>query len=120
MLCVAKESGWEIALASKARVMIMPASLPSLNPLANLRFPSQRDGFPSFLFGIPAMWCTKCQADVAAMVSPDNERLYCTTCNLELPRPAMSGAKAGNTPAATPRKPVSDPRELLARWARED
>ena len=40
------------------------------------------------------MWCTKCKADVAAMVSPDNERLYCTTCNHELPRPSTGTAKA--------------------------
>jgi len=65
------------------------------------------------------MGCTKCQADVAAMVSPDNERLYCTTCNLELPRPASSPLK-GPGSTTSPRKSLSDPRELLARWARED
>lgn len=53
------------------------------------------------------------------MVSPDNERLYCTTCNLELPRPSAGGKTAGAA-ASTARKALSDPRELLARWARED
>lgn len=67
------------------------------------------------------MWCDKCQADVAAMASPDNERLYCTACSSELPRP-VSGASATAQPrtAAPLRKSLSDPRELLARWARED
>lgn len=69
------------------------------------------------------MWCDKCQADVAAMASSDNERLYCTACSSELPRPAPAAvaAAAGPPRAAAPRqKSLSDPRELLARWARED
>lgn len=67
------------------------------------------------------MWCIKCQADVAAMVSPDNERLYCTTCNSELPRPTTASVSKGSSPtAAAPRRAMSDPRELLERWARED
>lgn len=74
------------------------------------------------------MWCDKCQADVAAMASPDNERLYCTACGSELPRPASAPASvpasapaaAGTAPAGPAKKTLSDPRELLARWARED
>jgi hypothetical protein len=66
------------------------------------------------------MWCIKCQADVAAMASPDNERLYCTTCSHELPRPAAVAPPAENVTPPPHRKGLSDPRELLARWARED
>lgn len=66
------------------------------------------------------MWCDKCQADVAAMASPDNERLYCTACSSELPRPASAAGGAGPRATAPQRKSLSDPRELLARWARED
>jgi hypothetical protein len=62
------------------------------------------------------MWCPKCQADVAAMTSSDNERLFCTACGNELPRPVT-----GDTSAATNSgNGLRDPRELLARWARED
>ena len=74
------------------------------------------------------MWCNKCQADVAAMTSPDNVRLFCTACGSELaraaageaaPRPAAGEATPAFGEAATVRA-LRDPRELLARWARED
>jgi hypothetical protein len=57
------------------------------------------------------MWCEKCHADVAGIASPDNERVLCTTCGIELAR---------TVPAADAAKTLRDPRELLARWARED
>lgn len=66
------------------------------------------------------MWCDKCQADVAAMASTDNERVYCTTCNSELRRSAAAAGAVGPRAADPSRKTLSDPRELLARWARED
>lgn len=72
------------------------------------------------------MWCHTCQADVAAMASPDNERLFCTSCSSEMARLA-SGAPPEGSPAAlaaanlaAAAQPLRDPRELLARWARED
>lgn len=65
------------------------------------------------------MWCHKCQADVAAMTSPDNERLFCTSCGSELARP-VSGALPEDNSEASSGQTLRDPRELLARWARED
>lgn len=62
------------------------------------------------------MWCHKCQADVAAMTSSDNERLFCTACGSELARPATGDASAETNSGPA----LRDPRELLARWARED
>jgi hypothetical protein len=65
------------------------------------------------------MWCQKCQAEVAAMASSDNERVYCTACGTELARPAT----ATQTEVARengPGRALRDPRDLLARWARED
>src|SRR5262245_8113056 len=65
------------------------------------------------------MWCHKCHADVAAITSSDNERLFCTSCDSELARPV--GAVLPEKPAASVPEPTRrDPRELLARWARED
>ena len=67
------------------------------------------------------MWCDKCQADVATMASSDNERLYCTSCGGGLSRPAVQEVQAAPAPAdAAPMPMPRDPRELLARWARED
>jgi hypothetical protein len=57
------------------------------------------------------MWCEKCQVDVAGIASPDNERVLCTTCGVEMAR---------STQPADASKTLRDPRELLARWARED
>jgi len=65
------------------------------------------------------MWCHKCQADVAAMTSPDNERLFCTSCGSELARPAGSTPSEKSSDAGS-EQALRDPRELLARWERED
>jgi hypothetical protein len=56
------------------------------------------------------MWCPNCQADVAAEVTADSQRVRCATCSTELHvgTPVRSGAK---TEAA---------RELLKRWANDD
>ena len=61
------------------------------------------------------MWCGKCQADVAAEVSPDNQRVFCTACGALLstidappPRPASERFAADKT---------KDARELLQRWS---
>lgn len=61
------------------------------------------------------MWCEKCQADVAGIASPDNERAFCTSCGNELAR-SVSACPAPTDSEQT----LRDPRELLARWARED
>jgi hypothetical protein len=111
------------------------------------------------------MWCQKCQADVAGIASPDNERALCTTCGNEIARSAQSQSVATQPGASPPIQPqtvqpqsvqatsaplpsdplrpdqsranasradqeivapsetarsLRDPRELLARWARED
>lgn len=55
------------------------------------------------------MWCQKCQAEVAAQASLDNQRVQCTSCGTDL----LVSSAAGS-------KPLRDPRELLARWAQED
>jgi hypothetical protein len=91
------------------------------------------------------MWCQKCQADVAGIASSDNGRALCTTCGNEIarsaqppsaPAPAIefqpvqphfellpanqTGAEQpGGAPVESARS-LRDPRELLARWARED
>ncbi|MBI3864335.1 MAG: hypothetical protein HY290_20820 [Planctomycetia bacterium] len=59
------------------------------------------------------------------MASADNARAYCTSCGTELVRAANAGAApAAPIPAALapaePDRKLRDPRELLARWARED
>lgn len=56
------------------------------------------------------MWCPNCQADVAAEVSAENQRVQCATCSTEIQAgtPLRAGAK---TEAA---------RELLRRWANDD
>jgi len=53
------------------------------------------------------------------MASADNERVYCTACGNELARPASeaSAEEATDMPSG---RALRDPRELLARWARED
>lgn len=63
------------------------------------------------------MWCDKCQADVAAQAASDRDRPLCAVCGGELNRPAASAAEFGGVNL---RAPLHDPRELLARWARED
>lgn len=60
------------------------------------------------------MWCGKCQADVAAEVSPDNQRVSCTTCGallstIDLPPARPVAEKLGDR--------TKDARELLQRWS---
>lgn len=75
---------------------------------------------------------------MAGIASSDNERASCTTCGTELVRAAPSTSATASAPptttpsaSATPASSVPptgddagktprDPRELLARWARED
>jgi hypothetical protein len=63
------------------------------------------------------MWCDKCQADVATTASADNERLLCANCGTEMNRRKPDAQPAAHLPRKTA---LADPRELLARWARED
>lgn len=53
------------------------------------------------------MWCANCQADVAAEVSVDNQRIHCATCHTELE--GMSRKSSG--PA------TRNAQEILARWS---
>ncbi|MBC7821537.1 MAG: hypothetical protein IAG10_32020 [Planctomycetaceae bacterium] len=60
------------------------------------------------------MWCGKCQADVAAEVSPDNQRVFCTICGallstIDLPPTRPITEKLGDR--------TKDARELLKRWS---
>jgi len=64
------------------------------------------------------MWCEKCLTDVAAHASLDNQRLYCTVCGSELL--AVPSAPPPNAPPVSTPPARRDPRELLARWAKED
>lgn len=64
------------------------------------------------------MWCDKCQAEVAAIASQDNHRLFCASCGNEMMIAAGDSSKGSGTPKSA--KPVRDARELLARWAQED
>lgn len=55
------------------------------------------------------MWCGRCQAIVAGQAGADGSQAFCATCGSDLiPPPVRTPAKA------------RDPRELLAKWARED
>jgi hypothetical protein len=68
------------------------------------------------------MWCEKCQADVAAEASADNQRLHCATCGTEINVRAESTpatAQSTSSGSAARSKP-KDPHELLARWASEE
>ena len=60
------------------------------------------------------MWCGKCQSDVAAEVSPDNQRVYCATCGailstIDVPPNRPSTEKFSDR--------TKDARELLQRWS---
>lgn len=63
------------------------------------------------------MWCEKCQADVAVAAAADKDRSLCAVCGSVL-EPSVSGKAAFG--ALDLKQPPNDPRELLARWARED
>ena len=56
------------------------------------------------------MWCTSCQSDVAAEVSPDSKRVQCATC----------GSDLGTTSAARISDKTKEARELLARWSNRE
>lgn len=60
------------------------------------------------------MWCGKCQSDVAAEVSPDNQRVFCTICGavlstIDLPPTRPATERLGDR--------TKDARELLQRWS---
>ena len=60
------------------------------------------------------MWCSRCQSEVAAEVSPDNQRVFCAVCSTLL-----------STIDPPPSRPLADrlgdrtkdARELLQRWS---
>ena len=58
------------------------------------------------------MWCARCQADVAAEATPDNQRLHCVTCGCELASNAPPGGTGADKPGGS-----KDPYALLARWS---
>jgi hypothetical protein len=60
------------------------------------------------------MWCSKCQADVAAEVSSDNQRVNCTICATLLSTVDLPPARPMEKPASDKTK---DARELLQRWS---
>src|SRR3989442_11273764 len=61
------------------------------------------------------MWCGQCQADVAAEVSSDNQRVFCTICGALLSTIDSPPARpATERPASDKTK---DARELLQRWS---
>lgn len=68
------------------------------------------------------MWCEKCQADVAAEASADNQRLHCATCGTEINVRAESASSTGHSAGSgsAGRSKPKDPHELLARWASEE
>ena len=60
------------------------------------------------------MWCGRCQSEVAAEVSPDNQRVFCAACGsllstIEAFRPVSVADKLGDR--------TKDARELLQRWS---
>ncbi len=60
------------------------------------------------------MWCGKCQSDVAAEVSPDNQRVFCTICGavlstIDLPPTRPATERLGDR--------TKDARDLLQRWS---
>lgn len=60
------------------------------------------------------MWCGKCQSDVAAEVSADNQRVFCTICGallstIDLPPTRPITERLGDR--------TKDARELLQRWS---
>lgn len=61
------------------------------------------------------MWCGKCQADVAAEVSPDNQRVFCTACGSLLSTIDIPPARPSSERSASEK--TKDARELLARWS---
>lgn len=102
-----------ISLVSIIRPLPIKPHFPSLSPV-----PPQQDG--------RAMWCAKCQSEVAVEARPNSQRLHCATCGTEIsPRPPRTPSQkqppAGNpaTGQTGQAPPVQgkNPHELLARWA---
>ena len=60
------------------------------------------------------MWCGKCQSDVAAEVSPDNQRVSCATCGALLSTIDIAPTRPGADKVSDRTK---DARELLQRWS---
>ncbi len=54
------------------------------------------------------MWCTKCQAEVAAEMAPDNRRLLCASC----------GSPVRTVPLSPTEDKTRQARELLERWSK--
>ncbi len=61
-----------------------------------------------FITGCVRMWCTKCQADVAAEMAPDNRRLLCASC----------GSQVRTVPHLATVEKTRQARELLDRWSK--
>ncbi len=61
------------------------------------------------------MWCGKCQADVAAEVSPDNQRVFCTVCGALLTMIDTPPARPSTERPASDK--TKDARDLLQRWS---
>lgn len=60
------------------------------------------------------MWCGKCQSDVAAEVSPDNQRVFCATCGALLSTIDVAPSRPSTEKLSDRTK---DARELLQRWS---
>lgn len=60
------------------------------------------------------MWCGKCQADVAAEVSSNNQRVFCTVCGTLL---SMIDAPPNRPASDRSADKTKDARELLQRWS---
>ena len=61
------------------------------------------------------MWCGKCQADVAAEVSPDNQRVFCTVCGALLTMIDTPPSRPSTERPASDK--TKDARDLLQRWS---
>lgn len=60
------------------------------------------------------MWCGKCQSEVAAEVSPDNQRVFCAACGTLLSTIDVPPARPAMVKSSDRTK---DARELLQRWS---
>lgn len=60
------------------------------------------------------MWCGKCQSEVAAEVSPDNQRVFCASCGALLSTIDAPPSRPGTDKVSDRTK---DARELLQRWS---
>ena len=60
------------------------------------------------------MWCGKCQSEVAAEVSPDNQRVFCASCGAMLSTIDVPPSRPGTDKVSDRTK---DARELLQRWS---